>query len=120
MFASLVGGDSSRSSDLPHVRTETGVSLAWGRGCQLQGAEDIPAPRREEPTSAGESVPRGQEVHVPCFIFLSLFILRGKESERMSVREHTRAREGQRKTDRIPGRLPTVSTEPDMGLELMT
>ena len=45
------------------------------------------------------------------YIFLSLFILRG--------RVNTSGRGVERRRERIPSRLCTVSTEPDMGLELM-
>ena len=39
--------------------------------------------------------------------------------EREREREHRREGEVERKGDRIPSRLCTVSTEPDAGLEFM-
>ena len=49
------------------------------------------------------------------FFFFNLFILRERERER----ESTSRGGAERRTDRIPSRLHTISAEPNMGLELM-
>ena len=51
-----------------------------------------------------------------CFFFLSLFIYWERERER--ERESASRRGAERRRDRIPSRLHTVSTEPNVGLEL--
>ena len=50
-------------------------------------------------------------------LFFFKFVYLEKERER----ERERGREGQkeRERERIPGRLPTINTEPDAGLEVM-
>ena len=52
------------------------------------------------------------------FFIVYLFILREKERERMSGEgaERERERERERGRERIPSRLHTVSTEPNVGL----
>ena len=57
-------GGVPRSFDLLHFQSKPCVSLTCGLGCQPEPAQDTPpAPRRdrEEPTSAGESVPVGSK-----------------------------------------------------------
>ena len=55
--------------------------------------------------------------HLPCSLksfFFQMFIYLERESERVSMH----AREEQRGRERIPSRLPAVSPEPDVGLDL--
>ena len=52
-------------------------------------------------------------------IFLSLFILRERESGGKVERPRETERERERERERIPGRLCTVSSEPDMYVEPM-
>ena len=63
----------------------------------------------------GECVSQEVFLEYLFFSFSSLFIY--FESGRAQVGEEQREREGE--TERIPSRLHTVSSEPDVGLELM-
>ena len=51
--------------------------------------------------------------------FLSLFIYAERESEHEQRRGRKKEREIEREREKIPSRLHTVSSEPNMGLDLM-
>lgn len=63
VIVGMARGGVPSSFDLLHFQSEPCVSLTCGLGCQPEPAQDIPPhpPDREEPTSAGESVPVGNK-----------------------------------------------------------
>ena len=64
----------------------------------------------------------GCSTSLPAFGVVSILFLKfiyvEREGERERVSEHVQGRGRERRRDRIPGRLYTVSTEPDMELKL--